>query len=368
MNRTRGVLRCGFFFVSCGGMWRGREIVWCAVALLAGDYLGGWLEMPLRFCLTLTVSLAVFALLCRRWSAVLAAFLMLGFSGIQMELLSAPRAESALEVKCRRMQGRVSSYLEKILDPEENAEELSVVKALAIGDKSMLSRRTKSDFRRSGATHLLALSGLHVGIIYKLTGWLLAILGGSYLSRLLRGAVTISFLWVFAAISGLSPSITRAVLMITIFEVGSLAGRRSDGLNSLAVSAILITMFNPSAPWEISFQMSFLACFSIFTIYPRLNALLDTGLRLLKFIWNSATLAISCQMTTGVLAWFYFGTFPEYFIITNLLTVPLVGIIMYMVALGVATAGIPYINGPVSDALAALVTALNKIVAIISEL
>lgn len=324
--------------------------------------------MPLRFCLPVSVSLAFIALILRRWAAVLAAFFMLGFSGLQVELLSSPRPESTLEAECSRMQGRVSSYLEKILDPEENAEELSVVKALAIGDKSMLSRRTKSDFRRSGATHLLALSGLHVGIIYKLTGWLLALLGGSYLSRLLRSAVTISFLWVFAAVSGLSPSITRAVLMITIFEVGSMAGRRSDGLNSLSASAILITVFNPAAPWEISFQMSFLACFSIFTVFPSLNTLLDTRLRILNFIWDSATLAISCQMTTGVLAWIYFGTFPEYFIITNLLTVPLVGVIMYLVALGMATAGIPCINGPVSEALAASVTVLNRIVAIISDL
>ena len=349
-------------------MWRGREIVWCAAVLLAGNYTGGFFVIDPYLCFGASATISALALYFRRWHLILTAFFCIGITGIEVELMRPVGEKSAFSTRCSAMQRSASSFFEKILDPNGEAEELSLVKALSVGDKSGLSRGTKADFRASGATHLLALSGLHVGIIYKLFGWMLSVLGGAGWARALKGCITLGFLWVFAAVTGLSPSISRAVLMITVYEVGAMAGRRTDGLNSLAASAILITLFSPRAPWEISFQMSFCACLSIFTVFPRLRSLLDTKSWLLNFMWDSATLAISCQMTTGILAYLYFGSFPKYFIICNLLTVPLVGMIMFLIVASVLTSGIPQVGSCIADVLAFSLHMLRYVVSVISEM
>ena len=110
--------------------------------------------------------------------------------------------------------------------------------------------------------HLLALSGLHVGLIYALLRWLLTPLGGHRVARLLRSAVILLLLWTYALITGLSASIARAVLMITLYEIsGHLSGDR-DGLSALAGSALLLMLFDPESPRDIGFQLSYTAVLS----------------------------------------------------------------------------------------------------------
>lgn len=376
-------------------MWRkvaigsdGRGIVWCASVFLAGNALGGAIrDILLRpdgdtagigfasaavaaliaACITLISFASAGQKRSPEWAAILLCFALLG---IQPKISNPDGRSAGIRTGGRRITAtaaKLSAKLE-LLTEGCGEDELAVLKALSVGDKSALSREVKRNFRASGATHLLALSGLHVGIIYKLFGAMFAILGGAPVAKRIRSLLTITFLWWFAVITGLSPSIFRAVMMITIYELGSLIGRRSNGLNSLAASAIIITLINPDAPSELSFQMSFCACLSIFTIFPRLNAMMQTKLTPVKYIWDCATLAISCQMTTGMIAWAEFGTFPEYFIITNLLTVPLVAVIMYLLFAAAITSGIPKIGGIAAAALVRATELLNLITETIAGL
>ena len=195
-------------------------------------------------------------------------------------------------------------------------------------------------YRESGAMHLLALSGLHVGLIYALLAWLLRPLGGHRTARLFRSGLILVFLWTYALITGLSASISRAVLMITFYELSGLISGDRDGLSALAGSALLLTLFRPEAPRDIGFQLSYTAVLSILLLHPRLSRLLQTRSRLLTRIWELLSVSLCCQATCGVLAWLYFGTFPRYFLLTTLLAIPLATAVMYAIAASVASAAL----------------------------
>ncbi len=216
--------------------------------------------------------------------------------------------------------------------------------------------------------HLLALSGLHVGIIYKLVELMLFFIGGSISAKRFKSILIILLLWGFAVITGLSSSIFRAVLMITIHELSGWRYSDKDGLTSLAASALIITIVNPEAPREVGFQLSFLAVFSIFTIYPAIKGLMHTRILILEKLWNSICISLSCQMTTGVVAFLYFGSFPAYFLITNILAIPLTGISLYLTAAALISKNIPYASHFAASALQFTVGLLNKIIAIIAGL
>ncbi|MBR4212787.1 MAG: ComEC/Rec2 family competence protein [Bacteroidales bacterium] len=309
-------------------MRKGRYIVLCASAFLAGDLLGGWVPFPAGVWLAAVLLFTLISLLWRSWALIVTVFVLLGATALQCARLPAlPAPPSRLEIRCRQIQQRCAQRIERFLDA---GAERAVAKALAFGDKSELARNTRAAYRASGASHLLALSGLHVGILYKLLVALLFPLALNLPLRRLRSLLVILLLWGYAALSGLSPSISRAALMITIYEGANLIGRRSDGLCSLGISALIITLLNPEAPREIGFQLSFAACLGIFLFHPWLSSLLKTRLRSLRALWSGATLAISCQLTCALPVWLYFHSFPRYFLLTNLLTLPVVTAVLYL--------------------------------------
>lgn len=315
-------------------MGQGRYIVLCTAAFLCGDLLGGWFPLPAFCYLFLALGCAAAACFRRRFGLILFTFLLLGATALQTARLPGrTAAQGWMDARCRAAQRACSRRLETLLP---GGGERAVVKALAIGDKQELDRATRKFYRVSGASHLLALSGLHVGLLYKLLVALFFPFGGNRYLKRFRSVAVLGFLWFYAMLSGMSPSISRAVLMITLYEGASFANRPRDGWNALAVSALLITLFHPEAPRQIGFQLSFAACTGIFGLYPHLKGLLHTRIPPLTAIWNGAALAISCQAATFLPVWIYFRSFPRYFLITNLLTLPLVTATLYLTALTLA--------------------------------
>ena len=322
-------------------MRQGRHIVLCSAAFLCGDLLGGWFPLPAFCYLFLALGCTACTLFWRKSALILLTFLLLGATAVQTARLPGHAVvQGWMERRCHAAQQACARRLETLLP---GGSERAVVKALALGDKQELDRITKRNYRTSGASHLLALSGLHVGILYKLLVFLFFPFGGNPRLRKIRSLALLGFLWFYALLSGMSSSISRAVLMITLYEGASLANRPRDGWNALAISALLITLFHPEAPREIGFQLSFSACIGIFGLYPRLKGLLRTRLQPLAAIWKGAALAISCQAATFLPVWLYFRSFPRYFLITNLLTLPLVTATLYLTAftLAVSATGAP---------------------------
>lgn len=346
-------------------MGKGRNIVWCVLAFLAGDYVGSILTFPPLLYLSAALVTAFITNVFRKPVLFLVAFFLLGTSMIQIGRMPPVFPQSKLTYKALLIKQSLSAYLESFLP---QGDELAILKALAIGDKSDISFSLKETYRATGAMHLLALSGLHVGIIYKMASTALSPLGGSTLKRVIRSLIIMSFLWSFALISGMSPSICRAVLMFTLYELSEYISNSKDGPCALAESALITVCINPEAPWTISFQLSYAALVAIFTIYPVLLKMLSTRSKILKYLWSSLCLALSCQMTCGTLSYLYFGTFPKYFLLTNLLAVPTATAVMYSVSASLLTHSIPIAGCISSSMMNSLLHLLNYIIRTISSL
>lgn len=208
----------------------------------------------------------------------------------------------------------------------------AVIEALSLGYKSELSPETKSKFADAGAMHFLAVSGLHVGIIYLLLAQLLKVFGNSYRARKYKILFIIAGLWGYAFITGLSPSVTRATIMFTFFSAGKVMQRETQIYNTILASALIMLWFQPILLFDVGFQLSYAAVISIVFFYPKIEALFTIKNGLLKKIWQLTALSLSAQVGTFPLTIFYFSQFPVYFLISNLLVMPLVVLILYATA------------------------------------
>ena len=241
-----------------------------------------------------------------------------------------PGAETAtfLERRASALGARLRDFIDSIPFPSEGTAPL--LKALLTGDRSKLSRDTVRVFRESGGAHLLALSGLHIGILYLFLSRLLWPLGNSPAARLVRYVLTVLTAGLFTLVTGASPSIVRAFLFIFLNETARLSNRPKNALQVLSTALLIQLVLNPSAIASVGFQLSYLAMAGIFLLYPRLEAWWPKGPRIdpLRKVWQAAVLSISCQAFTGPLAWYRFHTFPTYFLITNLLAMPVTTLLM----------------------------------------
>ena len=353
-------------------MWQGREIILCTLALLGGNLLGDAFALSPWIYLALSLVFSFVALRRPTLPWLLLCLLGLGAASVQVGRMPPVEGPSAVVQWAAGQKAAFAAWLGRLL-PE--GDEQAVLRALAIGDRVALTRDLRSAYRASGAMHLLALSGLHVGLLYALLTRLLAPLGGHPAARLLRSTIILALLWTYALITGLSASISRAVLMITFYEIsGRLSGDR-DGLSALAGSALILLLADPEVPRDIGFQLSYTAVLSILLLHPWLKDRLQTRSRLLKRIWELLSVSLCCQATCGVLAWLYFGTFPRYFLLTTLLAIPLTTAVMYAIAATVAThalsallPALTAISASASDILAWLLHLLNSIIRLIAEL
>ena len=233
----------------------------------------------------------------------------------------------------------------------------ALMKAMIAGERGALDTGIIQVFRRSGASHILALSGLHLGVIYGILSKCLAWTGNSRAGRLIRSIAIIAVSLFYTRMTGAGPSVTRAFLFITINEIsGLLSGRRRRPLAVLATALMVQLVLNPLIIRSIGFQLSYLAMLGILTVYPRLEGWYPEGQKAdpVRKIWKSMALTLSCQVFTAPLVWTTFGTFPKYFLLTNLLSLPLseVFIVSSMATVGLSAAGCcPEIMKDLTDAV-----------------
>ena len=224
--------------------------------------------------------------------------------------------------------------------------------ALLTGDRSGLTPELKNAFRQSGASHLLALSGMHMGILYLAFSRVLALVGNAPAWKKTRGVLLIFLCGIYTLAVGAGPSIFRAWLFICLREIALLLERKVRSSDILASALMLQEALYPPAVRDIGFQLSYLAMTGIVFLYPRLQqwwpeesdaspAVRQARRTLLsKFlhkVWDLCALSISCQVFTGPLAWWKFGSFPLFFLLTNLLCMPLMTLIMGGALLALAT-------------------------------
>ncbi len=200
-----------------------------------------------------------------------------------------------------------------------------LLKAFLTGDRSELPRELVAVFRSSGASHLLALSGLHIGILYLIFDKLTWPFGRTRAALWIRYVSIAAAGGFFTLMTGASPSIVRAYLFIFIRETLRMTGKPQKATRVLCLALLVQLVIDPSAIKSVGFQLSYLAMAGIFILNPFLSGLYPSAGRWDPFrrIWNAVSLTVSCQAFTAPLSWHYFHTFPRHFLLTNLMAIPL---------------------------------------------
>lgn len=252
--------------------------------------------------------------------------------------------------------------------PDTNA----ILKALLTGERSDIPVHITAAFRESGASHILALSGLHLGILYGIISKALAIIGNTPSAIRIRSAATVLACGFYTIATGAGASIVRAFLFILLGETARLTGRYRSTGSVLSAALIIQLVLDPQSARSVSFQLSYAAMAGIAFIFPRLRRLWpthdDRRADPIRWIWNSAAMSISCQITTGPLAYAYFGTFPKHFLLTNLIAIPITGIIIPMAVATLLLSSMGTCPGIMLKATELLVQALSAALAIIASM
>ncbi len=307
--------------------------------------------------LLILASLVAILLKTDRSGLLFPVFLLLGAFCALTDAFPGADTTTFLERWASTLAERLRQFIDSIPFPSEGTAPL--LKALLTGDRSELSRNTVRVFRESGGAHLLALSGLHIGILYLILSKLLWPLGNSLSARRFRYGLILLAAGFFTLMTGASPSIVRALLFIFLTETARITGRPRDPLRVLATALLIQLVISPSAIVSVGFQLSYLAMTGIFLLYPVLEGWYPESSRFdpVRKIWQAAALSISCQVFTGPLAWFRFHTFPTYFLLTNLLALPVTTCLMGSAVATLVFRGIGFRSGfliQVTDTLAGL--------------
>ena len=207
--------------------------------------------------------------------------------------------------------------------------QLPVLSALTLGYQGDLDKETREAYSVAGIAHVLALSGMHIGIIWLLLDCLLRPI--TLIRRLhwLHWFVITAFLWLFAFIVGLEPSVIRAVFMCMLIGLGKLLGIRVLSMNILAVAAFFMLLYNPFYLFDVGFQLSFVAVASIFLFYSMVLDWIVVRNRLGRWLWGIMVLSFVAQLGTAPLVMYYFSNFSIYFLFTNIISSVLVPLIIY---------------------------------------
>tara|TARA_R100000935_G_scaffold58757_1_gene97602 strand:+ start:39245 stop:41302 length:2058 start_codon:yes stop_codon:yes gene_type:complete len=206
--------------------------------------------------------------------------------------------------------------------------ERSILQALVLGQRRDIDKALYNDYAAAGAIHILAVSGLHVGILYFILLSLFKPLTYLKYGSLLRSFLIVIVLWCFAILAGLSPSVVRAVTMFSFFTFATAIKRPTNSFNTLFLSFFLLLLMRPNWLFHVGFQLSYLAVFSILWIQPKLYKLYQPKFYLDRLFWGIITVTIVAQLGIIPLSLYYFHQFPGLFFVTNIVILPVLGILL----------------------------------------
>jgi len=308
-----------------------------------------------------------------------------------------PCVDPPVGVKVRRCRYVIIAALRQHLSPLKG-ENSALITAFLTGDRESVSERTLEEFRRSGMMHALALSGMHVGIIYSFLSFLFSVTGGFPVSKKVRSVAVMCCLWPYALLTGMGTSIFRAVVMATVYEMAVVLERERSPSGALAFSAVIVILSDPSAPSSLSFQLSFGAMLGIVVCYKRLSGFVrmeEVNVEVVSVrdvlsagelpvrrgvpvrdwverpfsgylkrsclknhigkawlwirkkcrryvvwpVWNLFALSFSCQLVTVPVIWAVFGTYAHWSLLANMICSPIIGVSMMMAPVCVLLGG-----------------------------
>ena len=214
-------------------------------------------------------------------------------------------------------------------DNNITGQDFAVLSALILGYEDEIDKDVIDAYAASGTLHVLSVSGLHVGIIFIAINALLGFLNVNKRTRFFKSVIIILFLWFYALLTGLSPSVLRSATMLSFIIVGRMTRQHVSLFNTLSASAFFLLAFDPFMIMQVGFQLSYLAVLGIIFLQPTIHAWLDPPGWILRNIWSITSVSIAAQLATFPLGFFYFHQFPVYFLFSNLIIIPVSTVIIY---------------------------------------
>ncbi len=252
--------------------------------------------------------------------------------GIHFQITANYNSILLQENPSKSLTGMALNFREEIISKLKKksfgTDELGVIQALLLGKRSDISESTYNNYKNAGAVHILAVSGLHVGVLLLLLQFLLSPLERFPKGKNLKLPLIVLLLWAYAFLAGLSPSIVRAVTMFSFLAYAQHLNRPSNSFNILALSMFFILLVKPLFLFQVGFQMSYAAVFAIVWVYPKLQRFWSPKAFIIRKTWQLLSVSIAAQLGVLPISLFYFHQFPALFFVSNLLTIPFLGLIL----------------------------------------
>lgn len=234
---------------------------------------------------------------------------------------------------------RKVSVVERILSPAHirkqvsghwhgTLEEVSLLKAVCLGDRSSLTDDMRQNYSGAGGMHLLAVSGLHVGLIWWVLQYMTAWMNLIFRKGIQRTLLVVGLLWFFAFVTGFSSSVCRSVTMFSFFSASRMMGERGHPLNVILASAFLLVLISPERLMDVGFQLSYVAITGIITIHPLIVSKFRPKQRILRWIWEATSVSLAAQLSTAPLVIYYFHQLPIFSLLSSLLAVPMLSLLI----------------------------------------
>ena len=242
----------------------------------------------------------------------------------------------------RRMQQRLS---QTFVLTGMSGREYDIIRAILLGDDDTMEPDLKASYAAAGVSHILCVSGMHVGIIFMIIDFILKPLDLFRSTRIVKTVLLVCIIWLYAGITGLSPSVTRSATMFTFVSAGTLMRRSTNVIHSLLASLFILLTINPLLLFEVGFQLSYGAVFGIVWFQPLIAGLLSCRTKIGNYFWELLSVSVAAQIGTFPISIYYFGQFPNYFILANLSVITLSFIVMITGILLLAVSWVPGLAG-----------------------
>ncbi|QXP61113.1 ComEC/Rec2 family competence protein [Olleya sp. HaHaR_3_96] len=255
----------------------------------------------------------------------------------------------------------------KLSEYEYSDDQLSIINALILGQRQNITKEVYDNYTNAGAIHILAVSGLHIGIILLLLNVVLKPIERIKNGKLIKTIILVILLWTYALIAGGSASIIRATTMFSIVAIGINLKRPTNIYNTLAISVFVLLLIKPNFLFDVGFQLSYAAVISIVSFQPILERFWSPKYKLTKLLWQTLTVTVSAQFGIIPISLYYFHQFPSLFWLSNLIVIPFLSLILGLglVVITCALLGVP--KSFVSETFGTIINWMNQFFAWISN-
>ena len=226
-----------------------------------------------------------------------------------------------------RLQQKIADEINQVLLKNKSGPILS---AMLLGDRRALNSELKNEFIQSGVMHVLAISGLHVGILFWVLNLITSFLKRWKYGKLLQLLLIMGSLLFYCLLSGAGPSVLRATFMLSLIGVGKYLMKNTSTMNLLATTAFVMLLIDPCMLFNVGFQLSFLAVSGIVLVYPQIYNRIKIKYRVLDYFWQLIAVSLAVQLFTAPISVYYFHQFPTYFLLSNIVVIPMAFVLLLL--------------------------------------